>query len=253
MHAPSGGHGDPEPATMRLEIRLFAALRERAGRERLELDGLPRGISVAELRDEVARRHPELGDLGAVACVVGTRYVPLEHRLTAPDAVALLPPVSGGAPESEAEGDDAALSAGVFELSPEPLEPGALHARLVHPSCGAVVLFTGMTREHNRGHAVERLDYEAFEEMAGPEMARIFEDCRARFGVAGERELRMLCVHRVGTVGVAEPSVVVGVASAHRDSAFLAARFLIDALKERLPVWKKEVYRDGHHWIGDRS
>ena len=63
----------------------------------------------------------------------------------------------------------------------------------------------------------------------------------------------MLCVHRVGTVGVAEPSVVVGVSSPHRDTAFLAARFLIDALKERLPVWKKEVYQAGHHWIGERS
>jgi molybdopterin synthase catalytic subunit len=63
----------------------------------------------------------------------------------------------------------------------------------------------------------------------------------------------MLCVHRTGTVDVGEPSVVIAVASPHRDAAFLAARFLIDTLKERLPVWKKEVYQDGHHWIGDRS
>ena len=91
-------------------------------------------------------------------------------------------------------------------------------------------------------------------EMAGPEMARIFAECRAEVARDDpERALRMLCVHRTGTVGVGEPSVFVGVASPHRDAAFAAARRLIDRLKERLPVWKKEVYADGHHWVGDRS
>ena len=114
--------------------------------------------------------------------------------------------------------------------------------------------FTGTTRNTNRGQDVVRLDYEAFEPMTGPEMERIFEECRAVHGGPDPaRRLRMLCVHRIGTVGVGEPSVVIAVASPHRDSAFLAARFLIDTLKERLPVWKKEVYGDGHHWIGDRS
>ena len=89
--------------------------------------------------------------------------------------------------------------------------------------------------------------------MSGPEMARIFAECRQRFSDDGERALRMLCVHRSGVVEVGEPSVVIAVASPHREAAFEAARFLIDTLKERLPVWKKEVYTDGHEWIGDRS
>ena len=104
-------------------------------------------------------------------------------------------------------------------------------------------MFTGTTRDTNRGQEVVRLDYEAFHAMAGPEMSRIFEDCaaaQARVGGGDPRlDLRMLCVHRTGTVGVGEPSVVIAVASPHRDAAFLAARFLIDTLKERLPVWKK--------------
>lgn len=232
---------------MRLTVRLFAVLRERAGAGEIVLDDLPGELTLGELKAELARRRPELGDLSHVAGVVGTEYASDERVLTARDELSLLPPVSGGS------GDDPQdLERGVFALSSEPLDVGALQARVQHPSCGAVVLFTGTTREHNRGQDVVRLDYEAFEEMAGPEMGRIFVDCRARFAEQAGR-LRMLCVHRTGTVPVGEPSVVIAVASPHRDAAFAAARFLIDTLKERLPVWKKEVYGDGHHWIGDRS
>jgi molybdopterin synthase catalytic subunit len=165
--------------------------------------------------------------------------------------LALLPPVSGGAPEADA------FELGVFELSAGPLDPGDCQRRVAHPACGAIVLFTGTTRATNREREVVRLEYEAFEAMAGPEMGRIFARCRERFGdVDGrrtERRLRMLCVHRTGTVGVGEPSVVVAVASPHRLQAFEACRFLIDELKRSLPVWKREVYPDGRHWVGDRS
>jgi molybdopterin synthase catalytic subunit len=110
-------------------------------------------------------------------------------------------------------------------------------------------------RERSRDKGVLRLEYEAFEEMTGAEMARIFADCQAGFGApqAPGLRLRMLCVHRVGAVGVGQPSVVIAVASPHRDAAFGAARFLIDELKSRLPIWKKELYADGHHWVGERS
>jgi molybdopterin synthase catalytic subunit/molybdopterin converting factor small subunit len=247
-----------------VQIRLFAALRERAGTGELVLRGLPAGATVGDAMAALARERPELGDLGHASAVVGTTYVPISHRLAPGDGLALLPPVSGGCGAPQ-DASDPRLLAGLFELSAAPLDPGALHARLVHPSAGAVVLFTGTTRGVNRGQDVVRLDYEAFAEMAGPEMDRIFAECRARFGAAPEDTLaspprtlpgsglRMLCVHRTGTVGVAEASVVVGASSPHRDMAFAAARFLIDTLKERLPVWKKEVYGDGHHWIGDRS
>lgn len=230
---------------MRFEVRLFAALRERAGADTVTVEDLPVGATVGQLKRLLTEQHPELGDLTHVAGVVGTEYA-RDDRVLEPDRpVALLPPVSGGA------GPD--YEAGVLELSAEPLDPGALQVRVAAPWCGAVVGFTGVTRERNRDQDVVRLDYEAFDEMAGPEMARIFAECRERFGGGDERRLRMLCAHRTGTVAVGEPSVVIAVASPHRDAAFQAARYLIDTLKERLPVWKKEVYRSGHHWIGDRS
>lgn len=244
---------------MQLTVLFFAGLRERAGVDELKLDDLPEPLTVGQFKAELGRRHPELGDMTSVAGVLGTDYVPDAHLLCSGDRLALLPPVSGG--QADSGDEDARLAAGLFELSAEPIDPGLLGQRVQHPACGAVVTFTGVTREHNRQRDVVELDYEAFEAMTGPEMGRIFSDCRAALedparlgGEKGEIEpLRMLCVHRTGRVGVGEPSVIISVASPHREAAFFAARFLIDTLKERLPVWKKEVYRDGQHWIGERS
>jgi len=243
---------------MQLTIQLHAVLRERAGVELLVLEDLPSGLDVAAVKRLVSERCPALGDLGHVRGVLGTRYVPDGHELDGAEPLHLLPPVSGGRP-----GPDERLAAGVFELSAEPIDPGACLARVGDESCGAAVVFTGSTRNRNRGEDVASLEYEAFAAMAGPEMERVFADCLNRFGQGGSeapaapspegRALRMLCVHRTGAVGLGQPSVVVAVASPHRDSAFRACRFLIDELKARLPVWKKEHYGDGHHWIGDRS
>ncbi len=242
---------------MRVTVRFFAALRERAGADSMQLEDLPESLDVVGLKRELEARHPELGSLDHVRGVVGTAYVPDDTALEDGAEVALLPPVSGGAPD-----EDEALQRGVFEIRETALDPAEAQRRVAHPSCGAAVVFTGMTRESNRGQDVERLDYEAFQEMAGAEMARIYAECRGRFGPEGDaaagREpgyshLRMVTLHRTGTVAVGEPSVVIAVASPHRDAAFQAARFLIDELKARVPLWKKELYAGGHHWIGDRS
>jgi len=236
---------------MKQRIRLFAVLRERAGSELIELDDLDDGLDVAGLKRMLEAQHPELGSLDFVRGVVGTQYVDSEHILVDGGELALLPPVSGGSGNENFE-------AGVFEIAPDPIDAGALSLRVGHDSCGAVVTFCGVTRNRNRGEDVTQLDYEAFEAMAGPEMGRIFQRCLAEFGPAAhngdaEYSLRMLCVHRTGVVPVGEPSVVIAVSSPHRNAAFDAARFLIDELKQSLPVWKKEHYQDGHHWIGDRS
>jgi molybdopterin synthase catalytic subunit len=233
---------------MKVVVRLFAVLRERAGASEIVVDGLPEPLDLAGLKRELERRRPELGRLARVAGAIGTDYVADATALRDGDQVSLLPPVSGGA-----GGEGGELHQGVFELRAEPLDPGAALARVRHPACGGTALFVGTTRATSRSRSVVRLDYEAFEAMTGPEMGRIFARCLAAHGGAPERALRMLVQHRTGTVGVGEPSVVVAVASPHRDAAFAACRFLIDALKETLPMWKKEVYADGHSWIGDRS
>jgi len=244
---------------MHVTLRLFAVLRERVGVERLRVDDLPEGLDVTTLKRSLEERHPELGPLDHVRAVVGTSYVPDSTALADGQEVSLLPPVSGGAPKDEGDaGDDVAR--GAFELRVRPLDPREAWERVAHDSCGAVVLFTGTTRERNRDRDVVHLDYTAFDEMAGAEMRRVFDECLAAFGpgshpegASADRRLRMLVLHRTGRVEVGEPSVVVAVASPHRDAAYAASRFLIDELKARVPLWKKETYEDGHHWIGDRS
>lgn len=231
---------------LKIQVRLFAGLRERAGTELLELVDLPEPLDVAGLKRFLNEHHSELGSMQSVRGVVGTSYTSDDTPLADGQEVSLLPPVSGGAGATE----DELLEQGVFEVRSEPLDPEEARRRVTHTSCGACVVFTGTTRETNRGQDVVRLDYEAFHAMAGAEMERIYAECTERFA---PEILRMLTLHRTGTVEVGEPSVVIAVSSPHRDAAFQAARFLIDELKQRVPLWKKELYADGHHWIGERS
>ena len=133
----------------------------------------------------------------------------------------------------------------MFELTATPIDPAALSARLAAPEAGAVVIFEGRVRNHHLGRPVSRLEYEAYDELA----VREGEDL-----VAGTERLypgtRVLCVHRTGTLAVGEIAVWIGVASAHRTAGFAACREVIEALKRRLPVWKKEHHPDGAaEWV----
>ena len=183
---------------MQLVVELFAGLRERAGQAELLLEGLPEPLDVSALKAELEQRMPELGSLEHVTAVIGTEYVPLDRGLDEGERVALLPPVSGG------EVTEADLAQGLFVLTAEPLDVAEAQATVEHESCGAVVVFTGNVRERNSGEDVTRLEYEALERMAGPEMSRIFAGVRADFGDPQgedpEQALRMYCAHRIGVV-----------------------------------------------------
>lgn len=123
--------------------------------------------------------------------------------------------------------------------SPEDLLPLADHA------CGGVVTFEGRVRDHHEGRAVTALEYEAYEALALAEGARILDEAAARFA-----PVRVAAAHRHGRLGLGEAAVVVVAASAHRQEAFAACRWVIDAIKERLPVWKREHYADGTRaWV----
>jgi adenylyltransferase/sulfurtransferase len=132
-----------------------------------------------------------------------------------------------------------------FAFSSEPLDPGSRRAALADPASGGYASFEGWVRDHNEGRRVERLEYEAFEALAIKEGERIVADAVARFGVS-----RAACVHRVGTLGIGDLAVWVGVSSAHRGEAFAACRYIIDEVKHRVPIWKKEHYTDGDSgWV----
>ena len=132
-----------------------------------------------------------------------------------------------------------------FEFTHRAIEPGALTATLADPAAGGFAAFEGWVRDHNEGRAVNRLEYEAFEELARSEGERIVAEAVRRHGA-----LRARCVHRLGALAVGELAVWVGVAAAHRSEAFAACRQIIDEIKHRVPIWKKEHYAGGDSgWV----
>lgn len=134
---------------------------------------------------------------------------------------------------------------GAFRFSHEPIDETAERARLTDPACGGYSSFEGWVRDHNEGHPVRHLEYEAFEPLALKEGARIIREAIERFGVE-----HAACVHRVGDLAIGEMAVWVGVAARHRHEAFVACRYIIDEVKHRVPIWKKEHYTNGDSgWV----
>ena len=209
---------------MQVTVRLFAALRERAGWSRRELD-LADGAVVADV-------WPAL-ELGAeppgLAYARNREYADRDAPIEAGDEVAVIPPVSGGA----------------FTVGSAPLHLDEVVAQVADPTAGAIATFIGTTRTHSRGRTVTHLEYDAYPEMAEAEMARIAEAVRQRHDVRA-----VAIAHRTGHVPIGEASVIIAVSAAHRGPAMDACREAIDTLKQTVPVWKKEVFEGGEEWIG---
>ena len=133
----------------------------------------------------------------------------------------------------------------MFRFSTDPIDSSALRAALEDPACGGHACFEGWVRDHNEGHRVVHLEYEAFEPLAIKEGERIVAEAIARFGVE-----RAVCEHRLGALAIGETAVWVGVSAGHRHEAFQACRYIIDEIKHRVPIWKKEHYENGDSgWV----
>ncbi len=198
---------------MHVRVRLFAALRERAGAEEIDLE-LPEGASVG---DALKRMHGVTGDL-RVVMAVNQEYADESALLSAGDELALIPPVSGGA-----------VQAMHTRVITTPISLDALVGRVRDPRAGAVVTFTGTTRQ------VPELDYEAYVPMAERVIAEIVAAAVERHGLCAAA-----AEHRIGAVPLSEASVAVAVSAPHRGEAFAGAREIIDRLKAEAPIWKKE-------------
>ncbi|MBM4195599.1 MAG: molybdenum cofactor biosynthesis protein MoaE [Gammaproteobacteria bacterium] len=132
-----------------------------------------------------------------------------------------------------------------FAFARAAINPATLSRTLAEEACGALVTFEGWVRNHNDGRPVLRLDYEGYEALAVREGSRIIDEAIARFGVSGAA-----CVHRLGSLALGDLAVWVGVTSGHRGAAFDACRYIIDEVKSRVPIWKKEYYEGGDSgWI----
>jgi molybdopterin synthase catalytic subunit len=198
---------------MLVSVRLFAALRERAGAEALELE-LPEGARVS---DALARVR-SLTEGVPVVMAVNHEYADGGTPLRAGDELALIPPVSGGS-----------LTALHTRVSEEPLSLEAVIERVRDPRAGAIVTFSGVTRD------VAELDYEAYVPMAERKIAEIVAAAAERHGLCAAA-----AEHRVGRVPLSEPSVTVAASAPHRQQAFAGAREIIDEIKAQAPIWKKE-------------
>ena len=212
---------------MRVVVKLFAGLRERAGT----------GERALELPDESRAGDvwPELGlgeEPDGLLYAVNREYAEPDHQLGEGDEVALIPPVSGGA----------------FVVTEDRLSLEGVVQEVTDERAGAVATFTGTVRSESRGRVVHHLEYEAYAEMAESVMAGLATVLKARY------ELHDVAIHhRVGRVEIGEASVVIAISAPHRTDALAACKDAIDALKETVPLWKKEVYEGGEEWVGRGS
>jgi len=196
---------------------------------------VPEGSTVADLRLLLARDHPSFEEMAdRLRVAVNYELVQGESTLSEGDEVAFLPPVSGGS--------------GSPVLFTEPLDVGSVVNRVIGPDIGGIVSFIGTVRDCSRGRSIHHLEYDAYPEMAEREIRRIADEA-ARLWPG----TRVAVAHRRGRLEVGEIAVVVVAGAPHRGDAFAAARYTIDTLKERVPIWKKEVTADGEYWVEDHA
>jgi molybdopterin synthase catalytic subunit len=217
---------------MRIRLLAFATAADALGSER-DLD-LPSGATVADLRDRLLADFPALSRLWPrLAIAIDGRLARVEEEIPDGAEVALLPPVSGGAPDEEMENPRAALTDG-------PIDVAAISAAVAGPGRGAIVLFLGTVRNAHAGREVAALTYSSYRRMAERKLGEIVADLEAQ-----GTDLRAGIIHRLGDVPVGEPSVVIAVASPHRAEAYEASRTALERLKAEVPIWKRERYADG--------
>ncbi|MFL5943986.1 MAG: molybdenum cofactor biosynthesis protein MoaE [Gaiellaceae bacterium] len=210
---------------MKVRVRLFAGLRERAGWSERDVEGV---THVEDVWPTLSLGAEPAGLLYAV----NREYAARDRELADGDEVAVIPPVSGG----------------TFRLSADPLALDAVVDEVRNERAGAIATFVGTTRVESRGRRVEHLEYEAYEGMAEQVMAQIAAGLRERYDLCD-----VAIHHRTGRVDIGDPSVVIAVSAPHRQDALAACKDAIDTLKEQVPLWKKEVYEGGEEWLGRGS
>ena len=221
---------------MTVTLRLFAVYRERVGSDCIEVT-LPAGATVEDALSCLAESHPVTVPLLPTTMVaVNQSYVERSEPLRAGDEVALIPPVSGGL-------DYPSPNPRIL-ITDGPLDAERVTAMVMNTANGGVVTFQGVTRDETGGRTVVRLDYEAYPEMAYKTLQQIFDEVEERWGITD-----VALAHRIGRLELGEASLVVAVGAAHRGEAFAATMYMVDRLKEIVPIWKKEHFEDGSVWV----
>jgi molybdopterin converting factor subunit 1 len=237
--------GQPDD-TLRVRVLFFGAARDTVGCDEIEL-GLHAPATASSAFEEILASYPELQRRfgRSLLFAVNQEYARGESEVRAGDELAIFPPVSGGAGETDTEGRrpvDALTD--FFELTTDPIDTGASARRVVPPECGATVTLDGYVREWTRGRKTLYLVYETYAPMALSEMQRMGREAHTRFEIG-----HIGIVHRTGRLEIGETSVVISVSAPHRRAAFEACEWAIRELKRTVPIWKKEFYEDGEVWV----
>src|SRR5439155_18036990 len=228
---------------MQIRVLFFGVLKDLAGRSSDELT-LAEEATAGDVVEHYQRISALKGMLGSIAISVNQEYARPDAKLHSGDEVALLPPVRGGSSPSQGGlAEPLKIAKGRASMTRGAIETEAVLARIKRPEDGALVVFEGVVRNHSRGRRTQYLEYEAYEAMALKEMEGLAGRALSQFPI---RDVAM--VHRLGHLEIGETSVLIAVASAHRAAALDACRWLIDTLKQTVPVWKKEYFEDGAVW-----
>jgi MoaE-MoaD fusion protein len=221
---------------MRVRVLFFGMLKDLAGKAEDAVD-LPEGSSGRDLLADYELRIPRIGQsFPSIALAVNRQYARADTILHDGDEVALLPPVSGGSGDANADGP-------LVRIVRDRIVPDDIVSALQRPEDGAIVIFDGIVRNHSRNRRTLYLEYDAYEAMAVGKLQELVVEARQRFTI---RDVAL--VHRLGRLEIGETSVLIVVVSAHRAAAFEACRWLIDTLKHTVPIWKKEYFEDGAVW-----
>jgi MoaE-MoaD fusion protein len=229
---------------MRVRVLFFGILKDLAGKSS-DLLELPEGASVRDVLTAYESKIAQMKKLlPSLAMAVNQQYAGPDTKLNPDDEVALLPPVSGGAPESdETHAGQPAGRRRYASIVRGVIDAQRVVAGLKRGEDGAALVFEGIVRNQTRGRKTLYLDYEAYEEMALDQMESLASQALQQFQV---RDVAI--VHRLGRLEIGATSVLIAVASGHRAAAFDACRWLIDTLKRTVPIWKKEHFEDGAVW-----
>ena len=222
---------------MEVTVRFFAGCREAVKQDETTIS-LSEGATLAHLQTALATEYPAIAHYAdRVRYSVNWEYVTSDASLKDGDEVAMIPPDAGGADRSRAW------------VTEDPVSEADVRPLVETPRSGAVVIFLGVVRNHAEGKAVEALTYEAYPPMANKTMLKVAEEAHERWPLH-----RIAVAHRIGQLGIGDAAIAIGVSSSHRKEAFAACEYLMDRIKEDVPIWKKEHWADGPaHWVGDDS
>lgn len=221
---------------MEIKVRFFAGIAEATGK-REHILHMNNDTQIKDILNQLVQEFPLAANIINKSMVsVNHDYAKPDYLVKENDEIALIPPVSGG------EGEP------LIEITTEPLSADKIIAKVSNPMAGAILTFVGTVREFTQGKRTTFLEYEAYPEMAVKKMQEIAAEIKEKWP---NTEVAMS--HRIGKLGIEEISVIIAVATPHREAGFEAGRYAIERLKQIVPIWKKEIWDDGEEWVGHQE